>query len=391
MTFVTAKVTKTICAERLPLRFLARLARGLFISSELPRSKLPPSAGDFCYGKSHQNHLRRTAAATRFPARLARQAPRRTQAIHGPRTIGACSPVGLRFSAAFKARQVKTRVFLPINASRSRQTAGLWHAGFDSVSCKDQKLPPSAGDFCYGKSHQNHVRRTAAATRFPARLARQAPRRTRAIHGPRTIGACSPGGLRCSAAFKARVSQNPCVIPVSALQQLIQNIAFWAPRSLLCCKAQEHRVCGTPAFAFPAPSKHAERRSMARGKGPHVRAHGCASSDRPAPCQPRRASARSADVRQARMVLLTFAVTKVGRRRRKPLLLASHEKRNKRRPPQGRSPCCLRSRLNSRLARPQTGKRRHGIEPIIAHLSSLASPCPHWLTVASCSNFPAKR
>ena len=71
---------------------------------------------------------------------------------------------------------------------------------------------------------------------------------------------------------------------------------------------------------FPAPSKHAERRRIARGKGPHVRAHGCASSDRPAPCQTRRASARSADVRQARMVLPNFAVTKVGRRRRKLLL-----------------------------------------------------------------------
>ena len=66
---------------------------------------------------------------------------------------------------------------------------------------------------------------------------------------------------------------------------------------------------------------------MVRGKGPPVRAHGCASSDRPAPCQPRRASARSVDVRQARMVLPTFAVTKVGRRRRMLLLLRSRTMR----------------------------------------------------------------
>ena len=92
-------------------------------------------------------------------------------------------------------------------------------------------------------------------------------------------------------------------------------------------KPCKQRICAVRAFAFPAPLKHAERRSMARGKGPHVRAHGCASSDRPAPCQTRRASARSADVRQARMVLPTFAITKVGRRRRKLLILRSRTMR----------------------------------------------------------------
>ena len=172
--------------------------------------KLPPSAGDFCYGKSHQNHLRQAAAAARFPARLARQAPRRTRAIPGPRTIGACSPAGLRCSAAFKARVSQNQyvstgdcVALSARALRLCNPALLCWRLLKSKS-QNQELPPSAGDFCYGKSHQNHVRRTAAATRFPARIARQAPRRTRAIHGPRTIGACSPVGLRCSAAFKAR-------------------------------------------------------------------------------------------------------------------------------------------------------------------------------------------
>ena len=84
--------------------------------------------------------------------------------------------------------------------------SGFFFAG----GLQEQKLPPSADDFCYGKSHQNHMRRTAAAARYPARLARHAPRRTRAIRGPRTIGACSPVGLRCSAAFKARKSKALC-------------------------------------------------------------------------------------------------------------------------------------------------------------------------------------
>ena len=116
-----------------------RLRRVTFVSTDVNASglpaaaqdqKLPPSAGDFCYGKSHQNHLRRTAAATRFPARLARQAPRRTRAIHGPRTIGACSPVGLRCSAAFKARQVKISMFLPVVCVCTLcRIADLCHAG----------------------------------------------------------------------------------------------------------------------------------------------------------------------------------------------------------------------------------------------------------------------
>ena len=201
---VALRAEQRICAIRL---LLCRL----LLKSKSQDQKLPPSAGDFCYGKSHQNHVRRTATAARCPARLARQAPRRTRAIPGPRTIGACSPVGLRCSAAFKARKSKpVCLYRPMRCNNSYGTAELCHAGFDSVRCKDQELPPSAGDFCYGKSHQNHVRRTAAAARYPARLARQAPRRTRAIHGPRTIGACSPVGLRCSAAFKARKSKALC-------------------------------------------------------------------------------------------------------------------------------------------------------------------------------------
>ena len=278
-----------------------------------PKQELPPAAGDFCYGKSHQNHVRRTAAAARYPARLARQAPRRTRAIPGPRTNGACSPVGLRCSAAFKARQVKNSMFLPVVCVALRAEQRI--CAIRLLLCRlllksksqDQKLPPSAGDFCYGKSHQNHLRRTAAAARFPARLTRQAPRRTRAIPGPRTIGACSPVGLRCSAALKARVSQKR---RTSTAKYVAINHG-------------KQRICAVRAFAFPCAIKHAERRRMARGKGPHVRAHGCASSDRPAPCQPRRASARSADVRQARMVLPTFAVTKVGHPRQKLLLLAA--------------------------------------------------------------------
>ena len=200
---------------------------GSWCSSEGdPLLKLPPSAGDFCYGKSHQNHLRQTAAATRYPARLARHAPRRTRAIHDPRTIGACSPVALRCSAAFKARQVKTGAFLSVNALRYLRGQCvcairlLLYRRLLKSKSQDQELPPSAGDFCYGKSHQNHLRRTAAAARFPARLAQQALRRTRAIHGPRTIGACSPAGLRCSAAFKARQVKIAVFLPVIASRYL---------------------------------------------------------------------------------------------------------------------------------------------------------------------------
>ncbi len=198
-----------------------------------PKQELPPAAGDFCYGKSHQNHVRRTAAAARYPARLARQAPRRTRAIPGPRTNGACSPVGLRCSAAFKARVSQNQyvytgdcVALSARALRLCNPALLCWRLLKSKS-QDQELPPSAGDFCYGKSHQNHVRRTAAATRFPARLARQAPRRTRAIPGPRTIGACSPVGLRCSAASKARQVKTHVFLAV------LRRVS-WAGRCVLC-------------------------------------------------------------------------------------------------------------------------------------------------------------
>ena len=85
-------------------------------------------------------------------------------------------------------------------------------AGFGlSVSCQEQKLPPSAGDFCYGKSHQNHLRRTAAATRFPARLARQAPRRTRGHPWPsdnRRLLACRAAML---GSLQGAASQKHCV------------------------------------------------------------------------------------------------------------------------------------------------------------------------------------
>ena len=96
------------------------------------------------------------------------------------------------------------------------------------------------------------------------------------------------------------------------------------PVVCVCTSCRIADLCHAGFLLSPAPLEHAERRSMARGKGPYVRAHGCASSDRPAPCQTRRASAHSADVRQARTVLPTFAVTKVGRQRRKLLILIAH-------------------------------------------------------------------
>ncbi len=119
------------------------------------------------------------------------------------------------------------------------------------MNYEDQKFPPLAGDFCYGKSHQNHLRRTAAAARFPARLARQAPRRTRAIRGPRTNGACSPVGLRCSAAFKARVSQSAVFLPADALRSYAEQLVRETPGSdLQSCaiKQAEQRICATPAL-----------------------------------------------------------------------------------------------------------------------------------------------
>ena len=126
--------------------------------------------------------MRRTAAAARFPARLARQAPRRTRAIPGPRTIGACSPGGLRCSAAFKAR-VKSKslcFYRPMRCNNSYGTAELCHAGFDSVRCKIKGFRLRRVTFVTAK-----VTKTICAERLPLRGSlRVSPDRRRAELGP---------------------------------------------------------------------------------------------------------------------------------------------------------------------------------------------------------------
>ena len=197
-----------MCAGRLPLRGSLRVSpRAFAFPVSWKDQNLPPSAGDFCYSKSHQNHLRRTAAATRFPARLARHAPRRTRAIHGPRTIGACSPVGLRCSAAFQgAASQNPCVSTGRCVAKSYRTAICAPPAFAfPVSYQDQKLPPSAGDFCYGK-----VTKTMCAERLPLRgTLRVSPDRRRAELGPSmALGQSALARLsRCDARQPSRRGQ----------------------------------------------------------------------------------------------------------------------------------------------------------------------------------------
>ena len=152
-----------------------------------------------------------------------------------------------------------------------------------------------ASHFSFGKSNQNHLCRTLAGTmnlsRYPALLAVGGPARTRTslcsdIRAFPPPPAAMLGSLygtrarRAGAESKSRIKQS-CSEP-HALPPWLRRLCSWILR-----------IC---FFSFPLWTyravKRAEHRKRTGEQGPHVRAHGCASSGRPPFAEERRVSIR---------------------------------------------------------------------------------------------------